>query len=144
MYAEQNAALVRRYFEDCVSGVNGPDRDRALATVDELLTDDFVMYFNNDTDAEAAVGRERHREFLVEHAQHYPDDQWAVEGLVADEEGVACWWHILANHAQTGNRIDVRAADFYRVRDGRLAELRRFLDFRSLDHQRRRGTARAE
>ncbi len=144
MTAEQNAALVRRYFEECVSGVNGPDRDHALLSLDELLTDDFVMYYNNDTDAEAAAGRERHKEFLVAHALHYPDDHWTVEEIVADEEAVACWWRIVANHAETGNPIDVRAADFYRVRDGRLAELRRFLDFRSLDHQRRRRAARAE
>jgi hypothetical protein len=38
-----------------------------------------------------------------------------------------------ARHAKSGNPIDVRAADFFTVRNGRLAELRRFLDFESLD-----------
>jgi len=143
MSAEQNATLVRRYFEECVSGVNSPDRDRALAMVDELLTADFVMYYNNDTDAQAAAGRERHKEFLVAHARHYPDDHWTVEALIEDEEAVACRWRIQSSHAKTGNPIDVRAADFFLVRDGRLAELRRFLDFRSLDHQTRARAARS-
>ena len=131
MSAKQNAALVRRYFEECVSGASGPDQDRALGMVDELLTDDFVMSYNSDNDAEATRGRERHKEFLVEHARAYPDDHWTVEALIADEALVACQWRIQATYAETGRPIDVRAADFFQVRDGRLAELRRFLDFRS-------------
>jgi ketosteroid isomerase-like protein len=132
---EQNAALVRRYFVECVTGASGPDQQRALAVVDELLNADFVMFYNNETDAEAARGRQRHKEFLIEHASNFPDDHWTVETLVADEMVVACRWRIQANHAKTGNPIDVRAADFFSVRDGRLAELRRFLDFESLDRQ---------
>ena len=141
MSAEQNAALVRRYFEECVSGASGPEQHRALAILDELLTDDFAMFYNSDTDAEAAHGRERHKEFLIEHAQAYPDDHWFIEALVVDEKSAACQWRIRATHARTGNPIDVRAADIFQVRDGRLAELRRFLDFTSLHRQTRRREA---
>jgi ketosteroid isomerase-like protein len=55
--------------------------------------------------------------------------------LVADPEVVACQWRIRATHATSGNAIDVQAADIFRIRAGRLAELRRFLDFKSLDRQ---------
>lgn len=137
MSAEQNAALVRRYFEECVSGASGPDRDRALAIVDELLTRDFVMFFNNETQTEAQHGRDLHKEFLADHARDYPDDHWTVETLIANDDSAASQWRIHARHAKTGNSIDVRAADFYRFRDGRLAELRRFLDFKSFDRQKR-------
>ncbi len=137
MSAEQNAALVRRYFGECVNKVNGPDHDRALTLVDELMTDDFVMFYNSDTEADATRGRELHKEFLVEHARNFPDDHWTVEVLLADDEGAACEWRIKSSHARTGNSIDVRAADFFRVRDGRLAELRRFLDFKDLARQTR-------
>lgn len=135
MSTEQNAALVRRYFSECVSGASGPDRPRALGLVDELLSADFVMFYNNETDAEAARGRERHKEFLVEHARRFPDDHWSVEALVADEDTVACQWRFRANQAETDSAIDVRAADFFSVRSGRLAELRRFLDFESFRQQ---------
>ena len=141
MSATQNASLVRRYFEECVNGAGGPDQGRALAIVDELLSPDFMMFFNNDTDAEATRGRDLHKEFLVEHARNFPNDHWTVEALLAEEEAAACQWRIQSNHARTGNAIDVRAADFFRVRDGRLAELRRFLDFKSLDRQTRRHAA---
>ena len=137
MLTEQNATLVRRYFAECVSGASGPDQHRALALLDELMSDDFVMFYNSQTEVEAMRGRDHHKAFLVEHARNFPDDQWTVETLIADEEGAACRWRIQSSHARTGNRIDVRAADFFRIRDGRLAELRRFLDFRSLDRQAR-------
>jgi ketosteroid isomerase-like protein len=142
MSDERNLALVRRYFTECVSGASGPDQQSALSVVDELLSPDFVMLYSNETDAEAAHGRERHKEFLVEHARSFPDDHWTVEALVADDDMVACQWRIQAIHAKTGNPIDVRAADFFRVRDGRLVELRRFLDFSSFRRQLRPHTAR--
>lgn len=137
MSAEQNAHLVRRYFEECVNHAGGPDHERALAVVDELMSPEFVMFYNDDTDAEATRGREAHKDFLVEHARNFPDDHWTIEALIADDDVVACRWRIISRHARTGNAIDVRAADFYRVRDGRLAELRRFLDFKSLARQTR-------
>ncbi len=101
------------------------------------MTDDFAMFYSSDTDAEATRGQELHKEFLVEHARNSPDDHWTVEALLADDEGAACQWRIQSRHARTGNSIDVRAADFFRVRDGRLAELRRFLDFKDLGRQTR-------
>jgi len=137
MSAEQNDALVRRYFEECVSGASGPDQRHAIALVDDLMSADFVMFYNNDTDAQATRGRELHKAFLVEHAANFPDDHWTIEALIADEDTAACLWRIQSSHAKTGNAIDVRAADFYRFRDGRLAEMRRFLDFKSLGRQTR-------
>lgn len=111
MSTEQNIALVRR------------------------MSPDFVMVYNNQTDAEAARGREAHKEFLREHARKFLDDDWTVEALVADEDTVACRWRFQARHPNTGNPLDVRAADFFSVRNGRLAELRRFLDFESFHQQ---------
>jgi ketosteroid isomerase-like protein len=58
-----------------------------------------------------------------------------VQELVADAETVACRWRFQGNHAETGNAVDVLAADFFTVRNGRLAELRRFLDFQSFEQQ---------
>jgi ketosteroid isomerase-like protein len=135
MSAEKNVALVRRYFSECVSGASGPDRHRALAIVDELLSDDFVMTYNNETEAEAARGRGRHKKFLAGHARTLPDDRWTLEAIVADEDVVACRWRFRGRHAETGNSVDQRAADFFTVRNGQLAELRRFLDFERFHQQ---------
>jgi ketosteroid isomerase-like protein len=138
MTAEQNAALVRRYFEDCVSRAGLADPAAALATLDELMASDFSMSYNNATEGEAERGRDAHKAFLFEHARNFPEDRWTIETLIADGESVACQWRIRSKHARSGNSIDVRAGDFFRVRDGRLTELRRFLDFTSLGEQTRR------
>jgi ketosteroid isomerase-like protein len=131
MSATENAALVERYFRECVQPVGGPDRAAALAVVDEILAEDFAMTYNGAPDADADRGRDRHKAFLVKHASDYVSDRWTVEAIVANEELVACRWRIEAIHASTGRPIDVRAADFFTVRGGRLASLRRFLDFES-------------
>jgi ketosteroid isomerase-like protein len=140
--SERNAALVRRYFTDCVSRASGPDQAAALAVLDEVMSSDFVMVYNDETDAEAMRGRERHKEFLIEHVRNLPDDTWTVEALVADEMTVACAWRFEGSHSTTGNRVEARAADFFTVRDGRLAELRRFLDFKSFERQLRKRSPR--
>lgn len=135
MAVEHNRSLVERYFSDCVSRVNGPDRAAALAIVDELMTPDFAMTYNSDDPSRADRGSKRHKAFLIEHGRSYPNDTWTVETIVADAETVACVWRIRARHADSGTTIDVRAGDFFRVRDGRLSELRRFLDFEDLHRQ---------
>ena len=139
MSVDENIALVRHYFADCVSPASGPDQANALALVDELMTSDFVMFFNNDNDGQAAHGRNRHKAFLVAHARDYPDDTWTVEAIVADADVVACRWRFEGTHAATGNHVDVRAADFFEVRNGQLAALRRFLDFEGFHDQLRSG-----
>ena len=135
MSTKENVALVHRYFAESVSGASGPDQPRALAILDDLLSADFVMRYNNETDAEATRGRDRHKEFVARHARNLPDDTWTIEAIVGDDDTVACVWHFQGTHARTGNPVDVRAADFFTVRDGRLAELRRFLDFKSFEEQ---------
>src|SRR5215813_11346676 len=117
------------FFVDLAVAV---DADRVL---DELMTEDFVMYFNNQSEAAASHGLDAHKTFMRRHAQNFTGACWMVETLLADEATVACQWRIQATHVPSGNPIDVRAADMYRLRDGRLAKLRRFLDFRSLGEQ---------
>lgn len=135
MSAEHNGALVRRYFAECLKRAGGPEGEHALAVLDELLTEDFVMVYSHQSDDEAVHGRDRHKAFVARHARSFVDDEWTIEALLADDQTVACRWRIQATHAETGRRIDVRAADFYTVRQRRLAELRRFLDFRSYEAQ---------
>lgn len=144
MSIEQNRSLVGRYYTESVSAATGPDQTGAVSVIDELMTDDFVMAYNNDGDADAMHGRERHKQFLIEHARNFPEDDWTVEAVVADEAVVACRWRFQGIHAKTGNRVDQRAADFFSVRGGRVAELRRFLDFESFSKQLERTTLDGE
>ncbi len=134
MSNDQNIALMRRYFEECIAGGDSGERP-ALALVDELLSPDFVMSYNNQSDAQSMRGSESHKAFLARHARNYPNDRWSIEAIVADDTTVACQWRLQCTHAESGNPIDIRAADFFTVRDGRLTDLRRFLDFYDLNRQ---------
>lgn len=135
MSREQNIALALRYYEECPRDDGDPQKKRARQVADEILSDDFTMYFNGEADDEAMHGRETHKDFLVGHTQAFGGERWSVEAVVADERTVACQWRGLATHRETNNPIDILAADFFTVRDGRLAILRRFLDFETLKAQ---------
>jgi ketosteroid isomerase-like protein len=129
MRSEANIGILRRYYEECANDYGDPEKRRALAAVDELLSPDFAMYYNNESDAEARHGADEHKEFLIAHTRAFQGERWTVEAIVADEQTVACQWRVQATHTETGNPIDVRAADFFTVEGGRLAALHRFLDW---------------
>jgi ketosteroid isomerase-like protein len=132
---ESNIALARRYYAECPPDDGDPEKTRALQVAEEILSPDFTMYFNSEEDDEAMHGRDEHKEFLVRHTRSFAGERWSVEAIVADENTVACQWRIRATHSETKNPIDLRAADIFTVRDGRLAVLRRFLDFETLEAQ---------
>jgi len=136
MQGEQNIAMALSYYEECANEYGDPEKTRAIDAVDRLLSDDFAMYYNSETDEQARRGRETHKQFLLRHTRSFPGERWAIDLAVADRETVACQWRIRATDAKTGNPIDLRAADFFGVRDGRLAVLRRFLNFGDLEKQR--------
>jgi ketosteroid isomerase-like protein len=134
MSSQKNIATVKRYF-DCLNQSGAPDPSQALALLDELVVEDFVMYYNNQTTDAAMHGLAKHKEFVLRHARNFTQANWIVEELLAGEDSVACQWRILATHTSSGNSIDVRAMDMIRMRDGCIAELRRFLDYKSLNEQ---------
>jgi ketosteroid isomerase-like protein len=130
-----NITTVRRYYEECANDDGDPAKTRALAVTAEILSADFAMYYNNQGAAEGMHGRDEHQAFLLRHTRNFAGERWTIEGIVADEELVACRWRLQATHAETGQPVDLRAADFFTVRNGQLAELRRFLDYRTLMNQ---------
>jgi ketosteroid isomerase-like protein len=134
MSADTNMAFVRRYYAECANN-SDPGKQHALSVADEILSANFAMSYNSQPDAEAMRGLDRHKEFLVGHAHTFRDEHWTIEAIVADERIVACQWRVQATHTDTGNRIDIRGADFFTVAHGQLAELRRFLDVRTLTEQ---------
>jgi ketosteroid isomerase-like protein len=133
---EQNIALALRYYDECPRDDGDPAKKRALRVADEILSDDFTLYYNDETDSDAMHGRDAHKEFLIGHTAAFSGERWSVETVVGDEDTVACLCRGQATDSETHNPIDVLVADFFTLRDGRLAALRRFLDFGALAAQR--------
>jgi hypothetical protein len=56
----------------CTNDDGDPDKKRALAVADEILSTDFAMYFNNESDAEAKRGKDKHKEKMFLHKRSRP------------------------------------------------------------------------
>lgn len=69
----------------------------------------------------------------------FTDRVYRTEKFIADGEWAACFGHIEATHsgtfmgiAPTGRRVTIPYMDFWRVRDGRIADNPVFVDFASV------------
>src|SRR2546423_13855010 len=110
MEGEQNIAMALSYYEECANDYGDPDKTRAIDAVNRLLSDDFVMYYNSETDDQARRGRETHKQFLLRHTQSFPGERWTIDFAVADYQTVGCQWHLRARAAKAGHPTGLRAA----------------------------------
>jgi steroid delta-isomerase-like uncharacterized protein len=118
MDLEENKALVRRYYQEVLTG-----RDRDLLT--RLLDSSFVSHVPGGPPAGAGA-------FIaavdVTHAA-FPDLVVTVQDQVAEQDKVVTRWSAAGTHAgdfagvpATGRRVTVTGIHIHRVRRGRLIE----------------------
>jgi steroid delta-isomerase-like uncharacterized protein len=131
MGAAENAAMVRRLFED---GVNGAD-DSAF---DEVLSPDYVNY---DMPA-PGPGPDGMKAVMGMFRSGFPDMHVELHDVVADDERVATRGVFTGTHQgefmgvpASGKPIEVNYIDMWRVRDGKLAENWVRLDMATLMEQ---------
>lgn len=118
---EQNKALVNRFGE----ALNAKDFD----TVRQLLAPDFVRHSQASPNMTVA-NAEQFIEYLRADAAVFPDSHQTLERVAAEGDLVAFW--IRYEGTQEGQmgpfppsrrRMRLDSSGFFRVRDGRLAEL---------------------
>ena len=118
MELEENKALVRRYYQEVLTG-----RDRDLLA--RLLDPSFVSHVSGGPDAGAGAYA------AAVDATHsaFPDLVVTVHDQVAAEDKVATRWSATGNHAgdcagvpATGRLVTVTGIHIHRVRYGRLIE----------------------
>ena len=119
MSAEENKAVVRKYFEELRNKGN-------LAVIDECIAPG--MSLNEDKH----VTQERWREAISAWLTALPDFRYHVDHLVAEGDIVAANTHFTATHqgvfhhgksgpwAPTGKSIDVREMIFFHFADGKI------------------------
>ena len=112
-----NEAVVRQFHE-------AQDRED-WAALDSLVAPDFVHHGQGD-DQDWAAWKAGARDF----ATAFPDAQVTLEDVVAAGDRVAVRWTGRATHRgtyagipATGRELTGRGADFYRLVDGRIAEV---------------------
>jgi len=115
---EENKALVRRYYQEVLTG-----RDRDLLA--RLLDPAFVSHVSGGPDAEAGAYA------AAVDATHvaFPDLVVTVHDQVAEDDKVATRWSATGTHAgdfagvpATGRLVTVTGIHIHRVRHGRLIE----------------------
>jgi steroid delta-isomerase-like uncharacterized protein len=119
MSAEANRALIQRFYDE---GWNANNLD----VYDELVTEDFV---DHQAIPGLPPGREGFKMLNVMFRSAFPDVWVNVDGIVADDDKVACRWTSTGTHQgelfgipPTGKEVRVTATVWYRVENGRLAE----------------------
>ena len=118
MDLEENKALVRRYYQEVLTG-----RDRDLLA--RLLDPDFVSHVPSGPPAGAGTYT------AAVDATHaaFPDLVVTVQDQVAEQDKVVTRWSAAGTHAgdfagvpATGRRVTVTGIHIHRVRHGRLIE----------------------
>ena len=116
---DENRALVRRFYDQLVSGGE-------LELVDVLFAPEFIEHeeLPNLTPDRRGV-----RDFLELFRRAFPDLTFTIEHLVADDDLVAAYLTIRGTHKEeflgiqpTGRKIAVRSFDLLRVENGKFVE----------------------
>src|SRR5437870_13390420 len=122
MSAEQNKAVLRRYFEQLWNKGN-------LAVIDECIAPGMSL------NEEKGITPEKWRQALSAWLTALPDFRYHVDLLIAEGDIVAAKTHFTGTHrgaddfggwgpcAPTGNPADIKQFIFCRLAGGQLAEM---------------------
>lgn len=126
MSLAENKALVSRFYDEIWNQGN-------LALTDELVTPDFT---DPTAPPDATQGAQGLKDFVVMNVRRLPDLRYTVHELIAEgDRVVAVWTGEGTNEGElrrrsarplppTGKRIVWTGTTVFRVRDGKLAEMR--------------------
>ncbi len=120
MSAEENKALVHRFYDEFLNAGN-------LDIADELIAPDCVFYMGGNL--EPIRGPEGYKRTLAMFRTAFPDIRWTIEDMVAEgdrvaERPVGRGTHLgeFMSIAPTGKRIEIRGIAILRVADGKIVE----------------------
>ncbi|WP_342316889.1 ester cyclase [Lysobacter sp. FW306-1B-D06B] len=126
---EANKAVVRRYFD----AFNRAD----FSHLDEIVTGDY-----GDRLEGQAPGIHVIRSYLQGLKASFPDFTWTIEQIVAEGDRVAVMNRVSGTQLNdfgglkaTGNKVDFRAFQIYRIEGGKLAEHWEVADFATFQAQ---------
>ena len=105
---------VRAYYEDLNKG--------NAEAVSAHFTDDAVHYYTRLGPHEGAETIGRYAAFGVEHI----DAQWHLENLVEQGDQIAIEWTMTWRDPEKNERRLDRGAEFFLIRDGKIAEVRAY------------------
>lgn len=118
--AEENKALVRRYYEVL--------QEEDFGALEEVLASDYTVHGIPGAEGEL-TGRDAVEAYLRELYEAFPDMTTTIAELVAEDDIVAYRATFTATHEgefmgvpATGEDVNVDATGFFRIEDGTIAE----------------------
>ncbi|MEM4780014.1 MAG: ester cyclase [Halalkalicoccus sp.] len=99
-----------------------------LDTIDEIFAEEFVLHDPAATGK--PQGRDEYRAYVESYRQAFPDVEYVVEDVIAEEEIAAVRYAARGTHEgeflglePTGERVSVTGMEMYRVDDGEIVEM---------------------
>jgi steroid delta-isomerase-like uncharacterized protein len=133
MSAEENKALVRRYFDEVWNKNN-------LDVIDEVIAPDYINH--GSIPGHPTATREDAKKIEAQGRTAFPDVKWEMHRLVADGDLVAYHWTAEATHMgeimglkPTGKHITMQGMVFSRIANGKIVEQWRIVDNLSMLQQ---------
>ena len=121
MSLEENKALVRRFYEEVWNRGN-------VAVATEVFADDYVRHDLRPTAAEP--GGAGQAKIAGDFRRAFPDLAFRVDLLMAEGDLVAARWTAEGTHRgpwgalePSGKRARFSGVNFFRIRDGKVAEI---------------------
>jgi steroid delta-isomerase-like uncharacterized protein len=117
MMTEANKALVRRHYDEVLTG-------KDVAVIDDLYAPII------DLDEGVSMAREQFKAIAGTMHAAFPDAVVTIQDQIAEGDKVVTRWTALATHRgdfmgvpATGKRVTIEAIHIHRVVDGRIAAL---------------------
>jgi predicted ester cyclase len=134
MPAEENKAIVRRWFEAHTS-LEGAEK-----AADELLAPDFVGHYPPFPDVH---GPEGHKQWIAGTFQAYPDVRLIIEDVIAEGDKVVVRYTLRGTHegmtrmgvAPTGKEVAASIIEILTLADGKIVDKWTNVDFLGLMQQ---------
>jgi len=125
MLAEENKAVVRRFFEELLSTDD-------FAVADKLLSPGFRFYFAGSPDP---MDLESYKEFLAARRGAFPNRRFVVEDMIAEGDKVSARFTMRGTHkgelrglAPSGREVTMTGIDMIRLEEGKMVEDRVAVD----------------
>ena len=116
---DRNVAVVLKYFDGCNTG----DLADLLATLDPDVTHYFLpQQFKPIRGAQHLAKYWRKFKVLL-------DPAWKIDHTLAQKDEVVSEWSCLWTPEGTSKRLMMRGSEWYRMRDGRIAEVRAYFGY---------------
>jgi steroid delta-isomerase-like uncharacterized protein len=119
--AEENTALIRRFYEEVWGKGN-------LDVADEIFAPDYVRH--DPRAADPVPGPEGQKRVAGDFRRAFPDLRFDVELILAEGDLVAARWTASGTHTgrwaavePTGRTISYSGANFFRISDSRVVEI---------------------